>query len=151
MAIPRATAVLVAAALLSPGCGDDEKPAPPATAQQPPATSPAKRPPPTSPATQPPVTDQVDRDRKKLRRKYGPGYVPSAYHAHRPPGYIYPNEVGENVLIAPYRRIIEVFGPPASRRGKCIRYRIVRSPRERWEFCFKGQKMTSAMVVRPHG
>jgi hypothetical protein len=147
MAPARATALLVAAAVLASGCEDEQRQAPPATAT--PAATSGEQPPATTRAKQPPATGQVDRDRKRLHQKYGPGYVPSAYHAGRPAGYTYPDEVGENVLIAPYRRIIEVFGPPASRDGRCIDYRIVRSPRERWEFCFRGQKMTSAMVIRP--
>jgi hypothetical protein len=79
------------------------------------------------------------------KRTYAPPkYVPDARHKHRPPGYIYNDEIGENVLTAPYRRIIQLFGPPASRRGNCIRYRIVGRPKDMWTFCFKGQKMVSA-------
>jgi hypothetical protein len=74
----------------------------------------------------------------------GPQYVPSAHHSHRPPGFVYNDEVGENVLTAPYDRVIQVFGPPASRHGKCIVYRVVHQPKAKWTFCFKGQKMTSA-------
>src|SRR3954447_11243607 len=129
MSIARRLGALVAMALVLQGCAD-EKPAPAASPSRPAATSPAKAP-------------------RQPRPTGAPRYFPSTHHAHRPPGYIYPDEVGENVLIAPYRRIIELFGPPASRNGKCIRYRIVRSPRERWEFCFRGQKMTGAMVIRP--
>ena len=73
-----------------------------------------------------------------------PKYFPSARHKHRPPGSIYNDEIGENVLTAPYDRIIELFGPPASRRGKCIKYRIVGRPADMWTFCFRGQKMISA-------
>ena len=76
-----------------------------------------------------------------------PQYVPSTRHAHRPAGSVYNDEIGENVLTAPYDRVIELFGPPASKRGACIRYRIVREPKEQWEFCFKGQKMDSAMIL----
>ena len=73
-----------------------------------------------------------------------PQYVPSARHKHRPPGYVYNDEVGENVLTATHDRIIEVFGPPASRHGSCIVYRVVRQPKSKWTFCFRGQKMVSA-------
>jgi hypothetical protein len=73
-----------------------------------------------------------------------PKYFPSASHKHRPPGSIYNDEVGENVLTAPYDRIIELFGPPASRHGKCIKYKIVERPSDMWTFCFRGQKMVSA-------
>jgi hypothetical protein len=77
-----------------------------------------------------------------------PQYVPSAHHTRRPPGSVYADEVGENILTAPYARVIQLFGQPASRTGKCIRYLIVGMPHQRWEFCFKGQQMTGAMVVR---
>ncbi|HEY0631114.1 MAG TPA: hypothetical protein VGC98_03585 [Thermoleophilaceae bacterium] len=73
-----------------------------------------------------------------------PKYVPDARHKHRPPGYIYNDEIGENVLTAPYSRIIQLFGPPASRHGNCILYRIVGRPKDMWHFCFKGQKMIGA-------
>ena len=43
--------------------------------------------------------------------------------------------------------LIKLFGPPASKHGNCIRYRIVKQPKQQWEFCFKGQKMTSAAAV----
>jgi hypothetical protein len=78
-------------------------------------------------------------------------YVPSAHHSHRPPGAIYNDEVGENVLTASRHRIIQVFGPPASvRSGRCLQYRIVHSPHERWEFCFHPDgEMSGAMVIRP--
>jgi hypothetical protein len=68
-----------------------------------------------------------------------PEYVPSAHHAHRPPGAIYNDEVGENVLSASRHRILEVFGPPASviRDGRCMLYRVVHQPHQRWEFCFR--------------
>jgi hypothetical protein len=135
MSIARSLGGLVAAALVLPGC-KDEKPAPTASAPRPAATSPAPAPHKPSHAGEP-------------SQGAAPRYYPSAHHAHRPPGYIYPDEVGENVLIAPYRRVIELFGQPDSRNGKCVDYRIVHSPRERWEFCFRGQKMTSAMVIRP--
>ena len=73
-----------------------------------------------------------------------PQYVPSARHNHRPPGFVYNDEIGENVTTASYDRIIQVFGPPSSRHGKCIVYRVVRQPNAKWTFCFKGQKMISA-------
>jgi hypothetical protein len=73
-----------------------------------------------------------------------PKYVPSARHKHRPPGFVYNDEVGENVVSAPYDRIIELFGPPASRHGRCIKYNVVGQPHRHWEFCFKGQRMTGA-------
>ena len=79
-----------------------------------------------------------------------PEYVPSAHHAHRPRGAIYNDEVGENVLTASRRRVIEVFGPPASvtRSGRCMIYTIVRSPREGWEFCFlRSGKMRGARGI----
>jgi hypothetical protein len=76
-----------------------------------------------------------------------PKYFPSAHHAHRPPGFVYDDEIGENVLTAPYDRVIELFGPPASKQGDCIHYRIVRQPKQQWEFCFRGQTMTGAMVI----
>jgi hypothetical protein len=118
----RASASLIVIAALVAGCGSGGS-----SSQT--ATKPATKPPPTtaSPA---------------------PKYVPSAHHAHRPPGSVYNDEVGENILIAPYSRVIELFGPPASRRGKCIRYRIVGTPHQGWEFCFRGERMTGAMVVR---
>jgi hypothetical protein len=81
---------------------------------------------------------------KPPARQTAPQYVPSAHHAHRPPGFVYNDEIGETVLTAPYDRIIQLFGPPHSRRGKCIVYRVVRQPNSKWTFCFKGQKMVSA-------
>jgi hypothetical protein len=74
----------------------------------------------------------------------GPQYVPSAPHSHRPPGSVYDDEIGENVLTAPYSRIIQLFGPPASRHGRCIKYKIVGRSNDRWTFCFRGEKMISA-------
>src|SRR4051812_13855154 len=77
----------------------------------------------------------------------GMHYVPSAHHAHRPPGAIYNDEVGENVTGASRHRILEVFGPPArlSQGGRCMVYRGVPHPREGWEFCFRPNgKMTGA-------
>jgi hypothetical protein len=73
-----------------------------------------------------------------------PQYFPSAHHAHRPRGFVYNDEIGENVTSAPYDRIIQVFGPPASRHRDCIVYRVVRQPKSKWTFCFKGQRMVSA-------
>ena len=73
-----------------------------------------------------------------------PQYVPSARHKHRPLGFVYNDEIGENVTGASYDRIIQVFGPPASRHGKCVVYRVVHQPKAKWTFCFKGQKMISA-------
>jgi hypothetical protein len=81
---------------------------------------------------------------KRPARPAGPQYVPSAHHNHRPPGFVYNDEIGENVLTAPYDRVIQLFGPPASRHGNCIKYKIVGRPSDKWTFCFKGQKMTSA-------
>jgi hypothetical protein len=73
-----------------------------------------------------------------------PQYVPSARHAHRPRGFVYNDEIGENVLTAPYDRIIQLFGPPAIRHGNCIEYKIVQRPSDHWKLCFRGQKMISA-------
>ena len=92
-------------------------------------------------------THTASRTTTQPAKSTAPKYVPSARHGHRPPGAIYNDEIGENVLSAPYDRIIELFGPPASRHGACIRYRVVREPKEQWEFCFKGQKMDSAMIL----
>ena len=77
-------------------------------------------------------------------RPAAPQYVPSAHHSHRPRGFVYNDEIGENVTGASYDRIIQVFGPPSSRHGRCIVYRVVHPPNAKWTFCFKGQKMTSA-------
>jgi hypothetical protein len=74
----------------------------------------------------------------------GPQYVPSAHHKSRPQGFVYNDEIGENVMTATYDRIIQLFGPPASRHGECIVYRVVKQPKSKWTFCFKGQKMISA-------
>ena len=74
----------------------------------------------------------------------GPRYVPSAKHGTRPRGYVYNDEVGENVTSATYDRIIQVFGPPAARHGNCVVYRVVKQPKSKWTFCFKGQRMVSA-------
>ena len=77
-----------------------------------------------------------------------PQYVPSAHHAHRPPGSVYNDEIGENITTATRDRVTQLFGPPASTKGKCIRYRIVGQPKQQWEFCFKDPAhMTSAMVI----
>ena len=76
-----------------------------------------------------------------------PQYTPSAHHANRPPGSVYDDEIGENILTARRSRVTELFGPPAASKGSCIRYRIVRQPKKQWQFCFKGQKMTAAAVV----
>jgi hypothetical protein len=119
----RIGAVLVAAALFA-GCGDRKQATTTTTSPGTAVSAPPRQPTP------------------------GPQYVPGTHHAHRPPGSIYRDEVGENILIAPYRRVIELFGQPASRHGRCTDYRIVGSPHENWEFCFKGQTMDSAMVVR---
>jgi hypothetical protein len=118
----RRTATAVAAAALLAGCGGGGEKKPTTTV----ATQPAKATP---------------------KQAKEPQYKPSAHHKTRPPGSIYNDEVGENVLSAPYDRIIEVFGPPASRHGKCIRYRIVKQPKQQWEFCFKGQRMTGAGAI----
>lgn len=94
------------------------------------------------------TTATVAKPKAKPRPKpAGPQYVPSAHHANRPRGFIYNDEVGENVTSANYDRIIQVFGPPASRRGKCIRYKIVGDPHRNWEFCFKGRRMTGAGAI----
>jgi hypothetical protein len=77
----------------------------------------------------------------------GPQYVPSARHKQRPPGSVYNDEIGENVVTASRDRITQLFGPPASTKGNCLRYRIVKQPKRQWEFCFKGQRMTGAGVV----
>ena len=77
-------------------------------------------------------------------RPKAPQYVPSTRHKHRPPGFVYNDEIGENVTGASYDRIVQVFGPPASRHGRCVVYRVVHQPNAKWTFCFKGQKMISA-------
>ena len=77
-----------------------------------------------------------------------PGYVPSAHHATRPHGAIFNDEVGKNIIGTPYRRVIEVFGPPLRRDGNCIRYRLVGEPGSAWEFCFSFGRMKSAYVRR---
>jgi hypothetical protein len=118
----RAALAILALALLA-GCGGEKK-------------SPRST---TTATTQPAKTTP--------KKPAEPQYKPSARHKHRPPGSIYNDEIGENVVSAPYDRIIQVFGPPASRHGKCIRYRIVGQPHRNWEFCFKGQRMTGAGVV----
>jgi hypothetical protein len=139
---------LVAFAVLTAGCGKDETPGDAATtatqpatvAEKPPAaTTPAKPAKPHKPAKKPPTPGGSN-----------PKYRPSGYHKHRARGVIYWNEgISEDVLTAPYDRIIELFGPPASRRGKCIYYREVGGPppHQSWEFCFKGQEMTGASAV----
>jgi hypothetical protein len=90
------------------------------------------------------VTATPTQARTTQQTKPGPQYVPSARHKHRPRGFIYNDEIGENVLTAPYDRIIELFGPPALRHGNCIEYKIVGRPSDHWKFCFRGQKMISA-------
>ena len=120
----RRTALAVAAAVLLAGCdsgGEKKSTTTATTAQRPARTTPKKQ--------------------------GAPQYKPSARHKTRPRGSIYNDEIGENVLTAPYDRVIELFGPPASRHGKCIRYRIVGQKHRNWEFCFKGQHMTGAGVV----
>jgi hypothetical protein len=81
-------------------------------------------------------------------RSTAPQYVPGAHHAQRPPGSVYDDEIGENITTATRDRVMQLFGPPASKHGACIDYRIVGQPKQQWEFCFKGQKMSSAMAVR---
>lgn len=71
-------------------------------------------------------------------------YVPSAYHATRPVGAIYNDEIGENVVGTRYRRVIEVFGPPYIRRPPCVYYRQVGDPGSSWRFCFADGRMESA-------
>jgi hypothetical protein len=138
----RPIVLLTGAALLLPGCQDDRrKDAAVSTLR---ATPPAHR---ATPARRPHAHAH---EAHKPAETFPAQYEPSAHHATRPRGSVYGDEVGENVLIAPYRRIIQVFGPPASRHGKCIDYRIVDTPSENWEFCFKGQKMDSAMVIHVH-
>jgi hypothetical protein len=77
----------------------------------------------------------------------GPQYVPSARHDHRPAGSVYDDEIGENILTARRDRVTQLFGQPASTKGNCVRYRIVKQPKQQWQFCFQGQKMTSASPV----
>jgi hypothetical protein len=93
----------------------------------------------TAPAAQP--------AKKNPSRQSTPPYKPSARHAHRPPGSVYEDEIGENVVSATKARILELFGPPASKSGKCLYYRIVGQPKQNWQFCFKGQRMTGAQVA----
>src|SRR6476661_3898078 len=69
----------------------------------------------------------------------GPQYVPSAKHSHRPAGSVYDDEIGENILTATKARVTQLFGPPASTKGACVRYRIVKQPKQEWQFCFSGQ------------
>ena len=114
----RRTALSVAVVVLLAGCGGGK------SEKSPTATTKTTAKPPAKPS--------------------GPQYVPSAHHSHRPPGFVYNDEIGENVTSASYDRIIQVFGPPASRHGKCIVYRVVHQPKAKWTFCFKGQKMISA-------
>lgn len=60
---------------------------------------------------------------------------------------MYGDEVGENIVGTPYRRIVAVFGPPLRVRrsvtGPCVYYRVVRA-RLGWEFCFVEDRMQSA-------
>src|SRR4051794_23054360 len=74
----------------------------------------------------------ANRAPKKAPARSAPQYVPSAHHTHRPRGFVYNDEIGENVTGASYERIIQVFGPPSSRRGKCIVYRVVHQPKAKW-------------------
>ena len=76
-----------------------------------------------------------------------PRTVPGGTHPNRPQGSVYPDEIGENIVTVPRDRVIKRFGPPASTKANCVRYRIVKQPHQQWQFCFKGQKMTSAGVV----
>ena len=75
-------------------------------------------------------------------------YEPSAYHATRPVGAIYNDEIGEDIVgETPYRRVVEVFGPPLVRRPPCVFYRQVGDPGRHWRFCFDEQRrMESAMA-----
>ena len=75
-----------------------------------------------------------------------PLYVPSATHANRVPGTIYPDEVGENIvgLSTPYARVVKLFGPPFLHRGDCVYYRMSTNPTRGWRFCFTGGRMASA-------
>ena len=74
-------------------------------------------------------------------------YTPSAHHPVRPPGAIYDDEVGENIVGTSYRRVVEVFGPPFLRRRPCVYYRQVGDPGRYWRFCFDDQRrMNSAMA-----
>ena len=72
-------------------------------------------------------------------------YTPSADHPTRPPSAIYDDEVGENIVGTPYRRVVEVFGPPFLRRRPCVYYRQVGDPGRYWRFCFEDGRMRSAM------
>ncbi|MEA2442142.1 MAG: hypothetical protein QOH76_3566 [Thermoleophilaceae bacterium] len=133
---------LVALAVVASGCGKDEDGKKDSTSASKPATSSPK------PATTPAARPHKPAKRPSRSSDLNPNYRPSGYHRHRARGVIYNNEgISEDVLTAPYDRIIELFGQPAHRRGKCIRYRIVGGePHQSWEFCFKGQEMTAASV-----
>ena len=77
----------------------------------------------------------------------GRAYLPSARHAGGPPHAVYGDEVGENVVGTPHRRIAALFGPPLrvrrSATGPCLYYRVV-GQRMGWEFCFVRGRMESA-------
>ena len=134
---------LVVVALLAAGCGKDEKPKDAGKTATEPATVAAK-----PPATAAPAKPSKRAKKPRKRASKPPEYKPLGYHKHRARGVIYGDEqIGEDILTAPYDRIIELFGPPAVRKGKCIRYRILGRPKgQSWEFCFKGQRMTAAPV-----
>jgi hypothetical protein len=114
--VARAVIAIVAVALVA-GCGEEERPPTARTTAEPPANAAQK----TDPAP----------------------YEPSAEHARRPPGAVYDDEIGEDVVGTPYSRIIEVFGPPLAQRGPCVYYRIV-GRRRAWRFCFEDGVMESA-------
>ncbi|HEX8204627.1 MAG TPA: hypothetical protein VF587_01065 [Solirubrobacteraceae bacterium] len=69
-------------------------------------------------------------------------YTPGGHHATRPPGAIFNDEVGEDIvgLRTPYRRVVQVFGPPAVRRWPCVLYRQVGERRRYWRFCFDAER-----------
>ncbi|MCW2991514.1 MAG: hypothetical protein JWM73_2108, partial [Solirubrobacterales bacterium] len=78
-------------------------------------------------------------------------YTPAAVHHTRPPGSVFNDEIGENIvgLRTPYARVVELFGSPAhiairhSDRLKCVFYRVVGASTG-WQFCFRDERMTSA-------
>jgi hypothetical protein len=80
------------------------------------------------------------------RPRIGPQYyTPSAHHATRVPGTIYPDEIGENIvgLHTPYKRLVQLFGAPAARRGSCVYYHLAGHSRG-WQFCLTKGRVTSA-------
>lgn len=91
-----------------------------------------------------------DGSRHGIRLANGGLYTPGVHHAHRPPGSVYGDEVGENIvgLHTSYARVVQLFGPPARvvvRDGDgvmCVYYRLADGPRG-WQFCFRDGGMMS--------